>query len=311
MKTIFLTGASGRIGRRVIPLLIDRGYKVRVMMRKPPADETWAGQVEVVQAALPASEALDAAVSDADAVIHLAGCMPPVSDDEVFQTNIQGTYQILQAISGLKKKPRLLFASSDAAYCTGWSLGAYSAPIREDAEQHPTVFYGLSKVLGERMCRYFEEMHKLPIVLLRFVWTLEAPEILDLFVKAPYRDYVVEGDQGAWDGQGIIAVPLEEDGSPFTEHVCDVRDAADAVVLALESGAAPGHAFNIAGPESFRYADVAAQLASKTGMRPVEARCRGIHSYSLSIDKARSLLGYNPRFNVVKSLEDALAQAKG
>ncbi len=311
MKTIFLTGASGRIGRRVVALLVDRGYKVRVMMRKPPAEESWAGEVEVVQTALPSAGGLDAAVADADAVIHLAACMPPVSDDEVFQTNIQGTYQLLQAISKPKKKPRLLFASSDATYCTGWSLGSYSSPIEEDAEQHPTVFYGLSKVLGERMCRYYEEMHELPIVLLRFVWTLEAPEILDLFVKAPYRDYVIEGDRGAWDGEGIIAVPLEEDGAPFREHVCDVRDAADAVVRALESAAAPGNAFNIAGPESFRYADVSPQLATQTGMRAVEARCRGIHSYSVSIDKARKLLGYHPRFGVVKSLQDALAQAKG
>ena len=311
MKTIFVTGASGRIGRRVVPLLLERGYRVRVMMRKPPTDESWAGQVEVVQASLPGRADLDAAVSDAEAVIHLAGSMPPVPDDTVFETNIQGTCQILQAVSALKKKPRLLFASSDATYCTGWSLGGYSAPIQENAEQHPTVFYGLSKVLGERMCRYFEEMHQLPIVLLRFVWTLEAPEILDLFVKAPYRDYVVEADCGAWDGENIIAVPLEENGAPFTEHLCDVRDAADAVVLALESSAAVGQAFNIAGPASFRYADVASHLASLTGMRPVEARCRGIHSYTLSIDKARSLLGYNPRLNVVKSLEDALAQAKG
>ena len=50
------------------------------------------------------------------------------------------------------------------------------------------MFYGLSKVLGERLCLYYEEMHKVPIVRLRFVWTLEASEILDLFLQAPYKD---------------------------------------------------------------------------------------------------------------------------
>ena len=63
----------------------------------------------------------------------------------------------------------------------------------------------------------------------------------------------------------MIAVPLEEDGKPFTEHVCDVRDAAEAVLLAMESEAAPGQAFNVAGPESFRYTEVGPQLASRTG----------------------------------------------
>ncbi len=308
MKTILLTGASGRIGKRVVPLLLERGYHVRTMMRRVNS-EPWLNQVEVVQGALP-GEGVEAAMFGVDAVIHLGGIMPPASDDEVFRTNIEGTYRILQLAAVSEKKPRVLFASSDATYCTGWSLSSYSAPITEDTEHHPAVFYGLSKVLGERMCLYFEELHKVPVVRLRFVWTLEAEEILDLFVKAPYRDYLVEGDRNAWDDSDVIAVPCEEDGSPFTEHVCDVRDAATAVVLALESDAAPGHAFNIAGPESFRYMDTGAELASITGMRTIAARCRGIHSYALSIEKARAVLGYRPQFRVMQSLQDALANNK-
>jgi UDP-glucose 4-epimerase len=305
-----LTGASGRIGRHVVPLLLEGGYRVRVLMRRPNSPETWINQVEVVQGGLPGPEGVEAAVSGTDAVIHLAGIMPPAGDDEVFRTNIEGTYNILQAISAMESKPRLLFASSDATYCTGWSLSAYSAPILEDAEQHPSVFYGLSKVLGERMCLYYEELHKVPVVRLRFVWTLEAEEILDLFVKAPYRDFLVEEDRKVWNDAGIIAVPCEEDGSPFTEHVCDVRDAAKAVLLALESDAAIGESFNIAGPAAFRYADPGADLARITGMRTITGRCRGIHSYALSIEKAQRLLGYRPQFKVMNSLQNALDNRK-
>jgi UDP-glucose 4-epimerase len=305
-----LTGVSGRIGRHVVPLLLERGYRVRVLMRRPNCAAHWFNQVEVVQGRLPGPEGVEAAVSGTDAVIHLAGIMPPAGDDEVFRTNIEGTYNILQAISAMERKPRLVFASSDATYCTGWSLSAYSAPILEDAEQHPSVFYGLSKVLGERMCLYYEELHKIPVVRLRFVWTLEAEEILDLFVKAPYRDFLVEEDRKVWNDTGIIAVPREEDGSPFTEHVCDVRDAAKAVLLALESDAAIGEAFNIAGPTAFRYADTGADLARITGMHAITGRCRGIHSYELSIEKAGRLLGYRPQFKVMNSLQDALDKRK-
>jgi nucleoside-diphosphate-sugar epimerase len=310
VKTILLTGASGRIGRHVVPLLLDRGYSVRAMMRRPNSGESWLRQVEVVSAGLPGSAGLNAAVSGTDAIIHLAGIMPPASDDEVFHTNIEGTFNILQAAATMEKKPRVLFASSDATYCTGWSLSAYSAPIREDAEQHPSVFYGLSKVLGERMCLYYAELHKIPIVRLRFVWTLEAQEILDLFLKAPYRDFLVDLDRQVWDEAGIIALPHEENGTPFTEHVCDVRDAAEATVLALESDSAVGEAFNIAGPEAFRYTEIAPDLVALTGLRAVDGRCRGIHSYSLSIEKAQSLLGYRPKFKVMDSLRDALAKAE-
>jgi len=307
MKRVLVTGASGRIGRRVVPLLLEHGYEVTATLRRTQLAQSWAKEVQPMPLSFPAFEPVGQRLAGFDAVVHLAGIMPPASDDEVFGTNIQGTYQLLQAIAALEKKPRLLFASSDATYSTGWSIGPYSAPIVEDATaQHPTVFYGLSKVIGERLCLYYEEMHQLPIVRLRFVWTLEAPEVLDLFLQAPYKDRLFGEGLGKWD-DAVIAAPLEEDGGPFTEHVCDVRDAAAVVLLAIESDAAPGQAFNVAGPESFRYTEVGPRLASKIGMRVVEARCRGIHSYTLSIDKARRLLGYRPRYQVMDSLEEALA----
>ncbi|MFN7997987.1 MAG: NAD(P)-dependent oxidoreductase [Bryobacteraceae bacterium] len=306
MKKVLVTGANGRIGRAVVPLLLARGYRVSASVRRD-WNSPWGSDVEIVRIGFPATRFPAEVVEDVDAVVHLAGIMPPASDEEVFGTNVEGTRQLLQAISNLPRKPRLLFASSDATYCTGWSLGAYTAPITEDAEQHPTVFYGLSKVLGERLCLYYQEMHQVPVVRLRFVWTLEAPEILDLFIKAPYKDFVLDADRGKWDGTGVIAAPLEEDGQPFTEHVCDVRDAAEAVALALESDAAPGQAFNVAGPAAFRYTEVGPALASKNGFEVVQARCRGIHSYELSLQKSRALLGYRPRYAVMDSLEEALA----
>jgi len=310
MKKVLVTGASGRIGRHVIPLLLERGYLVTAAVRRTPPAASWANEVQPVPLSFPAQEPLAQVLDGVHTVVHLAGIMPPASDDEVFGTNIQGTYQLLQAVAALPDKPRVLFASSDATYCTGWSLGSYSSPIAEGhAGQHPTVFYGLSKVLGERMCLWYEEMHKIPIVRLRFVWTLEASEILDLFLKAPYKDFLFDEDRGKWDGD-VVAVPLEEDGHPFTEHVCDVRDAAQAVVLAMENDAATGQAFNVAGPEPFRYTDVGPKLAAKTGLPALEARCRGIHSYSLSIERARNLLGYRPKYGVMDSLEEALAKAK-
>ncbi len=80
-------------------------------------------------------------------------------------------------------------------------------------------------------------------------------------------------------------------------------------MLAVESDAAPGHAFNIAGPEAFRYTEIGPRLAGKSGLRVIEARCRGIHSYSLNIERARTLLGYRPSHGVMDSLESALGSA--
>ena len=301
MKRVLVTGASGRIGRRVVPLLLERGYAVRCLVHRTPLPAAWAADVEAVCTAdLKEAEA----VAGVQAVVHLAGIMPPASDDEVFQTNIDGTRRLLRAAAE-GGKPRFLFASSDATYCTGWSLTGYGEPIAENTGHHPTVFYGLSKVLGEQMAIYYQEMGGVPAVRLRFVWTLDAPEILDLFTKAPYKDFAAPEERGRWEGN-VVAIPLEQDGSAFTEHVCDARDAAAAVVLALESDNAPGQAFNIAGPASFRYTEVGPEVARRLGAEPIALRCAGIHSYTLSIEKARNLLGYAPKYRVEDSLGEAI-----
>ena len=107
MKKVLVTGASGRIGRRVVPLLLERGYKVSATVRRTQHAESWAKEVEPVQLSFPAPEPLQTTIQGFDALVHLAGIMPPASDDEVFGTNIEGTYQLLQAIAALENKPRL------------------------------------------------------------------------------------------------------------------------------------------------------------------------------------------------------------
>ncbi|MDQ2946677.1 MAG: NAD(P)-dependent oxidoreductase, partial [Acidobacteriota bacterium] len=306
MKKVLVTGASGRIGRHVVPLLLENGYQVRVAVHSTALPASWAHEVESVAS----DAAISEVIGDTDSIIHLAGIMPPASDDEVFRTNIERTYLLLQAAAARPRKPRVIFASSDATYCTGWSLTGYSQPIEEDAtEQRPTVFYGLSKVVGERLCVFYNEIRKVPIVRLRFVWTLEPAEILDLFTTAPYKEFLIKEDAGNWSKPGVISTPLEEDGTPFTEHTCDVRDAAQAVLGALRSDTAPGHAINVAGPASFRYVDVAPQVARRMNGEAVQARCAGIHSYVINIEKARRLLDFRPRYKVEDSLEDAFRTA--
>ena len=44
MKKVLITGASGRIGRHVVPLLLEHGYAVRVLMHRTPMDASWASQ---------------------------------------------------------------------------------------------------------------------------------------------------------------------------------------------------------------------------------------------------------------------------
>jgi UDP-glucose 4-epimerase len=306
MKRALITGASGRIGRHLIPSLLDHDYKVRALVHRTALPDNWANEVEAVETGLLDDEALAAALDGVDVVCHLAALMPPAAEDDIFRVNLEGTYRLLQAIKCCRKKPRFVFASSDATYCTGWSRGPYTAPIDENTEQRPMLFYGVSKVLGERLCFHYQDIEKIPTVRLRLVWILEAREVLDLFIGAPYKEFLVAEDRGKWDDPCIVKVPLEEDGAPFSEHICDVRDAAQGVFLAMDREEAAGHVFNIAGPASFTYSAAAPWLAAKLGVNAVAGRCSGIHSYTICIAAARTVLGYQPGRSVFDSLEDAL-----
>jgi len=310
VKTVLVTGASGRLGRHVIPLLLERGYRVRAMVHRTTLPSEFAGEVETAPGDFADGAALTEAVQNVQAVCHFAALMPPSPDDDVFEVNVRGTYRLLEAVASCAQKPRFIFASTDATYCTGWSFEPYHSPIDENTPLRPVLFYGVSKVLGERMCVHFQDIHKIPVVRLRFDWILTAPEVLDIFVSAPYKDLLAPEDAGKWDDPQAVKIPLEENGQPFVEQVCDVRDSAQGALLAVEKEAAAGQVFNIAGPAPFTYSETGPKLAKRLGVAAVEGRCKGLYSYEISNEKARGLLGYRPRYSVLDSLEDAL-NAKG
>ncbi|MGD8440316.1 MAG: NAD(P)H-binding protein, partial [Holophagae bacterium] len=75
---ILVTGATGYIGGRLVPRLLERGHSIRVMVRDPArvAGRAWANNVEVVRGDVEQPETLGPAVEDVDAayyLIHLMG----------------------------------------------------------------------------------------------------------------------------------------------------------------------------------------------------------------------------------------------
>lgn len=307
MKTVLVTGASGRLARCLIPQILERGYRVRTLKHRTTLTSDWSDQVEKVEGSITDPGAVQNAVRDADVVCHFAALMPPRSDDDIFETNVRGTYCLLQAVAAQAAKPRLVFASTDATYSTGWSLGPYTSPVDENTPQHPTLFYGASKLLGEQLCVYYQDVHRIPIVRLRFPTIIESKEFIDLFTSAPYKDFLIPEDADKWNDPSSVKAALEAEGRPFVEHVVDVRDAAQGMLLALEKDPAINQVFNIAGPSPFTYLEIGPVVAKRLGVQCHEGRCKGIYSFELSTHKARCVLGYRPKFGILESLEDAFS----
>ncbi|PRY69656.1 uncharacterized protein YbjT (DUF2867 family) [Glaciihabitans tibetensis] len=81
---ILVTGATGYIGGRLVPRLIERGHTVRVMVRNPDrlTDVPWAGQVEVVKGDLTEAGDVTDALAGIEVLYYLAHAMASGGDFE-------------------------------------------------------------------------------------------------------------------------------------------------------------------------------------------------------------------------------------
>jgi nucleoside-diphosphate-sugar epimerase len=101
------------------------------------------------------------------------------------------------------------------------------------------------------------------------------------------------------------------DGRSGVDHVSDPEDIAEGICLGLERHErAQGAAYNLAGPASFRYLDLAENLARELGRPWGSAPVKGIEPYELSLQRARLVLGYEPQYSIERMLEGAVAFVK-
>ena len=209
-----------------------------------------------------------------DAVVHLAAIPSPVhtTPDLVFRTNIASTHTVFAAAVRTKVQ-RVVWASSETTLGIPFDRPPDYAPIDEQHDLRPESSYALSKVLGEEMARQFNRWSGVPFVGLRFSNIME---------RADYQRFPSYWDDPharKWNLWGCI----------------DESDVARSVELALDA--------NIEGAEAFivAAADTVMKRPSRELMAEVfpDVPIRGDlaeHGTLLAIDKARTMLGYEPQF---------------
>ena len=129
---IAITGGTGFIGRRVLARLLDRGWRVRALVRRPDLSLAAAG-AEVVHGSLEDPASLEALVDSAQAVVHCAGAISARNKNEFVRVNRDGTVALTAALVVQSRPPRLLLMSSLAAREPGLSPYAASKRMAEDA----------------------------------------------------------------------------------------------------------------------------------------------------------------------------------
>ncbi len=97
MQRIFVTGATGFVGRHVVPRLMESGHAVRILARGPVRQHLLPEGVEVSRTSLTDQEGLEAALSGMDAVVHLVAIIRERGEATFDRVNHLGTSSLAKA----------------------------------------------------------------------------------------------------------------------------------------------------------------------------------------------------------------------
>jgi UDP-glucose-4-epimerase GalE len=168
LKHILVTGGAGYIGSHTTRVLLERGYDVTVVddLSRGYRHNVAPERLRVMNVADTEGLARLMGERQVDAVIHFAAYIAvgesTVAPGLYFANNFGGSLSLLTAI--LQAGVRLLVFSSTAAV---YGMPA-SSPITEDFPYAPINPYGESKVMVEKLLRWFDSIHGLRSISLRY-----------------------------------------------------------------------------------------------------------------------------------------------
>jgi UDP-glucose 4-epimerase len=143
--TILVTGATGLVGARLLPRLVETGVDSRALMRS--GKDVTAGVTAVAGDLLdPAS--LAPAVEGVSAIIHLAAVFRTPDSDLIWKSNLEGTRNLIAAAKAHAPEARFIMASTGNVY----NIDS-PRPGREDDATDPKLAYPASKVAAEKELR--------------------------------------------------------------------------------------------------------------------------------------------------------------
>lgn len=303
IQTVLIIGGAGYIGSVLVRLLLNRGYRVRVLDSLMYGDGSLSGlrgtkNFELQQGDGRDLSALVAAAHGADAIVHLAAIVGDpaceLDHDLTLEINLLATRTTKEVATALGVK-RLVFASTCSVY------GAAQDVVDESSAAKPISLYGRTKLLSERLL-LMPDPSGLCTTVLRFatIYGLSPRPRFDLVVNL-------------FTAQALADKQITVNGGSQWRPLLHVRDAARAIVSSLEApvGAVDHQIFNIgAEEENYTIATVAETVAKAVGAEVIlREDVTDPRSYRVSFAKARSVLDFHPTVTLeegISELADAL-----
>ncbi len=272
---ILVTGGSGMVGRYVVDELA-KTHTVEILdMKGPHRDDLKFHSVDLLD-----DRSTKAAVKGFDVVVHLAGIPHPLTapPEKVFRTNAVGTFNLLEACVA-QGVGRFVFLSSESTLGLAFSSSEVCpeyVPIDEEHPLKPEDPYGLSKLVGELLCKGFSQRSGMQTICLRPPW-IWVPEPTEIEI---YKHLIAEYPKWRKNLWAYI-------------HVSDV---AEAIRRCVESQSLPVHdCYFISAQDTWTVVESRDLLEEYfPGTKRIAPEFSGTASF-ISSEKARRAFGFCPR----------------
>jgi len=310
-RRVFVTGATGFLGANLVTRLVKEQAAVVCLQRdavQPNSFDLFGlrDKVTVVHGDVQDLSLLQRILNEyeIDSVFHLAAQAivgaanrSPIS---TFETNVRGTYMLLEACRLSPSVKRVVVASSDKAYGSNTTL-----PYREDFPLQGTFPYDVSKSCTDLLARSYALTYDLPVVVTRSA-NIYGPGDINLSRIIPGTIVAVLKNESPI---------IRSDGTPLREFIF-VDDVVSAyLTLAENISRAKGEAFNIGSDRPVQILELTNRIIDLAGSNgDIEPRImlkskieHEIDAQYLSADKIHSLLDWRAEVDLDAGLNISIA----
>jgi nucleoside-diphosphate-sugar epimerase len=310
MKRILVTGATGKVGSNFINrILQSNNYQDVVIRALCHQRQLQPGErLEVVSGNISDREVVRKAASGVTHVLHCATCKE--TPEQIMDVTVKGLFWLLEECRASSSFKQMILIGGDGA--VGHFFYPHPVPVTEQ-QKHSAYpgCYALSKVLEEVMLEQYFIQYDLPGCCLRAPWIMEKDDFKyslsfgdDVFGGPRWRDLVGAEIADGYMKNGSVPVMLDPDGNPVKRNFVHVSDLVEAILAAIDHSKAHQQTFNICMDEPVDYKAVAEYLHQTRQLPDVEIKT-SFHSTWLDNTKAKFLLGWRPRFDLPRLIEDA------
>ncbi|MBI2140895.1 GDP-mannose 4,6-dehydratase [Candidatus Woesearchaeota archaeon] len=306
-RNVFVTGGNGFVGSWLVSDLVKKEANVTCIIRDPVKGSSLefigvADQVNTVKGTIEDYNAVEKAMKEtgAEVCFHLAAQaivgVANKSPLQTFETNIKGTWNVLEACRQLGVK-RTVVASSDKAYGKHEKL-----PYMEDFCLNGLTPYEVSKSCTDMLARAYAKTYGLPVAVTRCGniyggGDLNWSRIIPGTIKAVLNN------------ESPI---IRSDGTPIRDYIYVLDVVAAYITLAeqLDKEEVAGEAFNFGTEQPVSVLELVKKIIAAAGknLEPQilnEAKNELQEQY-LDWTKAGKVLGWKPRFKLDEGLKETV-----